>query len=217
MNEKVQLAIIALIVILVAAWIFFNYNCEKKGSNTDPKKEEIAANLDKMKRLWVERSYLTRMSNIESLTGYNGASITQQRVLNSAQQIGRNLGYLYTTEEGDTFSNLLTEQHQIMLDILKLTREHKDVTYLYERLKKNSEVIADFLVSVCPNLNKERIMTLFSSQIDNFLKTVLFTIKSENTASMAAFDSCNKCTQELATYLNDSIWKHLTHECPRYF
>jgi len=216
MNEKVQLAIIALIVVLVAAWIFFNYNCERKGSNVDPKKEEIAANLEKMKRLWVERSYLTRMSNIEDLTGYTGASITQQRVLNSAQQLGRNLGHLYTTEDGTTFSDLLTEQHQTMLDILKLSRQRKDVTLLYEKLKKNSENIANFLVKICPNINRERIINLFNTQIDNFLKTILYTIKDENTASMAAFDACNKTTQELSTYMNDCMWKQLTNSCPRY-
>jgi hypothetical protein len=216
MEGEVQLGIITLIVVLVALWIFFNYHPLPTISQNNEKKASVAEALNKMKRLWTERSYLTRMSNIESLTGYTGASVTNEQVLANSQQIGRNLANLYGQGTGDILSNLFLEYHQIMFDLLRDARERRDTGPLYRQLQSKSHEMIDFLLQICPCTKRQKLEDLMSIHLDTFMKNIVHTIRDENVASMAAFNAYTKSSNDLVDYIGDCVWAHLIGPGPRY-
>lgn len=216
MEGAAQLGIITLIVILVAAWIFFNYYPLPPLNQNNPQKVLVADSLSKMKRLWTERSYLTRASSVENTLGFNGSGLTDERILANGQQIGRNLGNLYGREAGEKLNAALTDYHQDMFNLLKGVRHHRDITHEYNHLKSKGQELVRVLSDTCPCLEASKLKPLVDSHIDHFMKTIVHTSRDENLASMSSFDAYNKCTQELVDYLDEGIWCDLIGHGPRH-
>lgn len=216
MEGEVQLGIIVLLVLLVAGWLFINYHQLPKMDQNNAKKMEVSNSLSKMQRLWTERSYLTRMSNIEDLTGYRGSTVTNEQVLTNGQQLGRNLSNLYGQPAGDGLAAHLHDYHQTMFDLLRQARQRKDITAQYNLLQEKGKDLITFLGSVCPCLDMTKLQDLMNTHLEYLLKHVNHTIRDENVASMAAFNSYNKVTRNIASHLEECIWKHLIGPGPRY-
>lgn len=210
LSPGTQLAIICIVVLLVAAYIFFTYHQFPVGGSGDTEREKIADNLTKMRRLWTESSYLTRMNTVEGITGYLGANATHERILANANQVGRNLGTMYGSTNGDKFANLLRERHGIFHNIMILARQNKDYSGEVAKLKDNTKGIVDFWTSINDSVNPKTLEGLLQTQADHTIKKIAHTSKHETIASMNSFDSCNKTIQELMDYLDDCTWKHLT-------
>lgn len=215
MQSEIQLGIITLIVVLVALWMFFNYYPLPKLIQ-NPKKAHVDKTLSKMKRLWTEHSYLTRMSNVEDLTGYSGSSITNEQLLANSQHLGRNLAKLYDQNIGDSLSAILLEYNQLIFDLLRQARQHKDVSSPYAALQAKGQQLKDFFLKICPCLEASRLEELILIQLDAFMKNIIYTIRDENIASMTAFTSYKKATNDLVDYLDQCIWSHLMDSHPRY-
>ena len=219
MHGASQLGIITLIVILVAAWIFFTYYPLPKyesGNMGNSRYQEVARHLDKMKRLWTERTYLTRMSSIEDLVGYNGSNLTKERLINNNQQLGRNFSHLYGKEAGDKLTELLMKYHQGVFDLLKQIRQKREVAFEFEDLQREGEKIADFLVSKCPDLERNKLVNLFNTQLNELVNSVVYALQDKNLSGMTSFESYNKATKDLMRYIEECVWKNLLGRTPNY-
>ena len=216
MEGAAQLGIIVLIVLLVGLWMFFNYHRLPDYNANNPAKQELADNLTKMRRLWTEQNYLTRMSVVEGITGYTGAGITTERLLGNVQQLGRNLSNLYGQVAGDQYADLLRDRINSINTIIAQARQHKDISSEVAKLKDNSNSLIDFLVRLNPRLSRDKLQTLFDAQADSLIKKIVHTVKNECVASMTAFDTFNKTTQDLLDYIEDNTWEHIIGQGPRY-
>lgn len=216
MNSTSQLAIIALIVVLVAVWIFFTYYSLPKYESRNARYEEIANHLTKMKRLWTERTYLTRMSSIEDLIGYNGSSLTKERLNNNNYQLGRNFSRLYGKEAGDKLTDLLMKYHHGVFEVLKQIRHKREISSEFEGLHKEGEKIADLLVTTCPDLDRNKLISLFDTQLKELIDSIMYASQDKNLSGMASFESYNKATKDLMKYIEECVWKNLLGRTPNY-
>ena len=214
MEPATQLALIALIVILVAAYIFFNYNA-KPSSAIDAARARISENLTKMRRLWTESSYLTRSSVVEGISGYLGANATNERILANANQVGRNLGNLYGSSNGDRFATLLRDRHLILQNVIVAARQNKDFSDEAKKLKANTQEIVAFWTDINTTVDGKKLECLLDAHADHTLRKITHISKQESIAGYNSFDSSNKTLQELMDYFDEITWKNLVG-APRY-
>jgi len=217
MKPSVQLAIIALIVVLVGAWMFFTYFPLPSGSGNNGRKVLVADSMNKMKRLWTERSYLTRAANIEELTGYHGSSITKERLMANSGSIGRTVGHLYGPEAGEAMSHLLHDYHEKMITLIRLARERKDLTDAEAAVKRSGEAVVELWGKVCPTVDVSKLHQMFVTHNQHFIENVLQIIRDENVGAMASFDSFNKNNWDIICYLDDCVWDNMVGSSPRHF
>lgn len=218
MEGEVQIAIIILIVLVIAIWVLFTYRHQAPTMSfvANPEKERVHDLLSKMQRLWTEHAYLMRMEVIETITGYLGANVTAEKLQNNTQQIGRNFGNLYGSTLGDQFANLLQEHNMIAKNLITLAKQNKDVSSVYTQWKENANKITNFVTSVNPNISRSSLSSLLDAHLDSMLKEMNYTLRHENLASMASFDSYLKNTYDLVDTLQEGTWKHLCGHGPRY-
>lgn len=208
MSPESQIAIILLIVILVGAYIFFTYQQKPSSAKLNEERENVADNLTKMRRLWTEGNYLTRTNAIEQVAGYLGANASQERILANANQVGRNMGTLYGSSNGDQFAQVLRERHTIMQNITLAARQHKDTSTDIAQLKANTQNIVKFLTNMNPSFDAQRLESFLNCYADHNIKQIHHTAKHETISSMNSFDSSNKTLQEMMDYMETEIWNH---------
>ena len=209
MTTSTQIALIALIVLLVATFIFFTYK-PVPTANNNPETNRINEALNKMRRLFTERSYLTRMSNIEDMTGYNGAKVTAEKFMGNSDQLGRNFGNLYGSDKGNEFGNLMRNNHNGIVNVIKSSKQRKNVDQEYQELEKTNDQIVDFLTNTNQCLDPQLLKSFLNCQLAAFRKSVEHTLNDETIGSMASFDTYNKSAQDFIDYLEKQCWKDLT-------
>lgn len=215
METDTSLAIIILIIAAVILAMLYWYHKLPEYKN-DPMKEKTALYLSKMRRLWTERSYLTRMTNVENMVGYAGSGITNQRLEVNGKQLGKNMGNMYGTNFGDKLTMLLNNQSRYMLDILDKTRKNIILGDEIDLLKNNAHEIGDLLSKICVKADCSKLQTILNAQIESFYEGVKNMAKREDILSSENFNMYNKYTKELTNYLESSIWKDVIGLGPRY-
>lgn len=208
MDDTLSLAIITLIVLIIAGLIFWFYVPKASGS-LDPEKTRVNDALTKMRRLWTERAYLSRATNVEDLVGYNGSGATAERFINNANQLGRNFGELYGSNAGNSLAELLRNQHILMVDLVKAAKQHRSLTDLESSLEQNQNELTNFLCALNKKMESSQLNRLFNAQSRAFRSTLQATIQGNLVTAMSHFDSYNKTTQDLMDYLDSHIWHHL--------
>jgi hypothetical protein len=211
MSPETQLVIILLIVLGIALYIFFNYH-SKPSTAVDAQRQNLAELLSKTKRLWTESNYLMRSSAVENISGYLGAGATGERLLANANQIGRNLGNIYSdSNAGDKFAELLRNRHTLFQNIITNAHQNKDYTDDVHKMKANTESIVQLLTQVNGLIDANKLECLLTAQNEHLVRKIAHLAKHESIASYHVFDSANKSTQELLDYLEQASWKALTN------
>ena len=162
---------------------------------------------NQMRRIWLENIFYIKFALLSIIYNLDNKTIAFKNLTQNVMNIQNVFSRYYSPEIAEKFANLIKNHILITLDIFNVIKKNdtKTLTNLESELRANSQEISNFLASINPNFDKNKLNDMLNSHNMNIKNFAVLTKDKKYEQANDLFDKMKNEILMMADMLTNWI------------